>query len=62
MAKHKVQAIGHKRVRGGVEVTAYGRTDRGTRYIVGSVVCSTDKLDKEAKSAILLRATESLLS
>lgn len=38
MSQNRVTEIGQAKVRGGIEVSAYKRSARGTRYRAGSIV------------------------
>lgn len=62
MSKRRIQGIRRGKVPGGVEVSAMGRSDRGTRYLVGSIVVLRGKLSKDAFRQQLALATQQLLA
>lgn len=50
--KHKVFHIRSDKVEGGVKIRAFGRTPRGTKFVVGRVVVVREGLtNKEFQSA-----------
>lgn len=54
-------AIRQQPVPGGVELIAVGRTERGTRYYMDSIVVLGTGLDKEADKDAIAKAVVTLL-